>query len=132
GRESAQTTLDRDGGTHRIGRMAKDGAEGISHCLENLTAARLDGVPERGIMASERTTHRLGLSLPEPCAALDIREQERDSPAGQFSHLMSLCTTCATNTRAMFRGPARGFLRLFEGGGAGGLESERFPGDKTE
>src|SRR5439155_1390476 len=56
-------------------------AEGVACGLEDVPAARLDALPQQSIVARQRFGHRLALRLPEPSAALDIREQKRDRAA---------------------------------------------------
>src|SRR6266536_787403 len=62
-------------------RGGEGGAEGVACGLEDVPAARLDALPQQSIVARQRFGHRLALRLPEPSAALDIREQKRHRAA---------------------------------------------------
>jgi hypothetical protein len=72
--------LESEGGGHSVGRVGEDGEEAVS--LAALFDERAGVVGDNrggeGVVAGERRFHRLGMLLPEACAALDVGEQKRD------------------------------------------------------
>ena len=59
------------------------GAESIPDGLEDMPAVPPDGRAQQPVMAGERVTHGVRLTLPELSAALDVREKEGDDSGRQ-------------------------------------------------
>src|SRR4030095_4402066 len=70
----------------RIGRRVERRAEGVATRLEDVTVVIGDAVAQQRIVARERGAHRLGVRFPEPRAALDVGEEQRDGAGRNVCH----------------------------------------------
>ncbi len=77
-------------GGHALRRGVEGGAERVPDNLEHVAAGQLNRLLEQSVMADEGVIHRLGMLLPEPRAALDVREEEGDRAGGQRQHVHAL------------------------------------------
>ena len=66
----------------RVERVVERGVHAVAQHLDDRAAMPLHGAADERVVARERRAHPLGLLLPEPAAALDVREQERDEAGG--------------------------------------------------
>jgi len=71
---------------YSIGRRVKRRAEGIAARLEDVAAVTFDAVPQQCVVASERRAHRRRVRFPQPRAALDVGQQQRDGASRKICH----------------------------------------------
>lgn len=77
-------------GRHTLRCGVEGGAERVPDNLEDVAAGQLDRLVEQPVMADQGALHRLGMLLPEPRAALDVREEEGDRACGKRRHVYAL------------------------------------------
>jgi hypothetical protein len=58
----------------RIERIGKNGVKSVAGSLDDDAPVRFDGFAGKRIVACQRRAHALGFLLPQPRAALDVRE----------------------------------------------------------
>src|SRR5262249_9018496 len=58
----------------------------VADDLKYVAPVRLYRALNQRVVTGERTLHRLGVPLPEPGAALDVREKERDGASRNWRH----------------------------------------------
>ena len=85
GRRLGQRELQVDDRGDRVERIVEDGVDAVAQHLDDGAAVPLHRAAHERVVARERGPHPLGLLLPEPAAAFDVREQERDE-AGRVLH----------------------------------------------
>jgi hypothetical protein len=70
----------------------EDGEEAVSFAvfLDQRAAMLVDDFFRQGVVTGEGGAHRLRVFLPEPCAALDVRQQEGDGSGRQVRHRRTL------------------------------------------
>ena len=61
-------------GSDCVGGARKGGVQAIAGAFHQRPLVRCHHMPEQGIVPCERAGHGLGMLLPQPCAALDVRE----------------------------------------------------------
>ncbi len=88
-RVSAQQALRFDGSGHRFGRSRESTAERIADGLKDLAVVPLENLAEERVVIRERNGHRVGMLLPRPSTAHDVREQECHGSARQGRGLAS-------------------------------------------
>ena len=79
-------TLGPKGRSQGIGSPHEGHAEGIADGLEHMPLVGLDRLPQDGVVASQSRPHPLRLRLPQPRAALDVREEEGDGAGRRLNH----------------------------------------------
>src|SRR5579884_54803 len=105
-----QSALSREGGVERVWSRSERRTEGIADRLENVAVMRLNRLPKEGIVAGESSAHGFRILLPEPGAALDVREEEGNG-TGWRVHSGSV------GLRHSLRQPEeKNLLKLFSGG----------------
>jgi hypothetical protein len=75
---TGQSNLGRDRARHSACRASKHGKRAIARALDHPSTVRVDRVAHHGVMHRQRGSHGVGLVLPQPRRALDIREKKRE------------------------------------------------------
>ncbi len=81
-RLGGEAALGGETGRHPPGGVREDRHEPIAGGLDHLSAGGGDRRLQDGVMPGKRPAHRLGHLLPEPGAARDVSEQERERAVG--------------------------------------------------
>jgi len=74
------------GRRQRVGGVAENGVAAVAHRLEDYAVARLDRLPQHGVVAWQSLGHRVGVLLPEIRAARDIGEEKCYNSDRQVGH----------------------------------------------
>ena len=99
-------TLRVEGRRHRVGRRVERRAEGIAAGLENVAVVIVDAMAQQGVVARKGGAHRHGVRFPQPRAALDVGEEQRDGAGREVCH--SVVVAREGRTPRMIPGPACG------------------------
>ena len=90
--------LDLESGDQRIERAVKRGVHAVAGHLHDRSAVAFDRCFGDGIVTRHHRRHPLGLLLPEPGAALDIREKKCDGSL--FRHAVQVSSEAGTDVTA--------------------------------
>ncbi len=96
-----------------VGRRVERRAEGVPARLEDVAVVIVDAVAQQRIVARERSAHRIGVRFPQPRAALDVGEEQRDGAGRNVCHRGSppRGTDSANDTRLRRQRPPDRFGR---------------------